>query len=95
MSRFVLRVWETGDLVKWYDPDFVPPAPNPPYPNGAVDFTRDPAEALTFDSFAHGFEFWRQESTSIPVRPDGRPNRPLTAFGIECVDIATVEPSAT
>lgn len=42
----------------------------------------DPAKALRFDTLGEAWEFWRQPSTVRPVRPDGQPNRPLTAFTV-------------
>ena len=29
------------------------------------------------------FELWRAVDPRVPVRPDGKPNRPLTAFTVE------------
>jgi hypothetical protein len=28
-------------------------------------------------------DLWQRPSTEVPLRPDGRPNRPLTAFTVE------------
>lgn len=50
---------------------------------GHVDMTTDVAEAIEFPSFAAAMEYWRRPSAVRPVRPDGRPNRPLTAYTIE------------
>lgn len=50
---------------------------------GSMVTTLVRSEALTFPSQREAFEFWRQRSTRRPLRPDGRPNRPLTAFTIE------------
>lgn len=47
---------------------------------GAVEFTDDPARALRFPDAGAALRFWRAQSTVVPLRPDGRPNRPLTAF---------------
>lgn len=69
--------------VKEYDPNFAPPPPNPPYPNGRVTFTTDPRKAKTFINAVDAWECWRQQSSTIPLRPDGEPNRPLTAFHAE------------
>jgi hypothetical protein len=44
-----------------------------------TDYIRD---ALEFDSFFAAMEYWRQTSKVRPLRPDGRPNRPLTAFSV-------------
>lgn len=49
---------------------------------GDATFTDDKAKALVFDSLAKAFETWKTQSTIRPLRPDGKPNRPLTAFTI-------------
>jgi len=56
------------------------------YPTGMIVTTDDPEQAIQFESFEEAFECWRQVSTRTPTRPDGRPNRPLTAFAV------TIEP---
>jgi hypothetical protein len=50
---------------------------------GTAEWTTDQAEALTYLSFSDAAEAWRRQSTVRPFRPDGRPNRPLTAFSCE------------
>lgn len=42
-------------------------------------------EAKTFPSVAEALEYWQQISPTVPVRPDGKPNRPLTAYTMETV----------
>lgn len=64
-----------------------------PYPTGNLVTTIDPADALPFDTFSSAFEFARQQSTVFPTRPDGEPNRPLTAFTVEIGRLP--EPSGT
>ena len=49
---------------------------------GDAVFTADPEEALAFDSMADAIAFYRQRSKVRPVRPDGKLNRPLTAFTV-------------
>jgi hypothetical protein len=50
---------------------------------GEIFFTDDPAEARKFDSFTAVMECWKTQSKVRPLRLDGRPNRPLTAFTIQ------------
>jgi hypothetical protein len=38
--------------------------------------------AMKFDSMAAVMEAWKTQSTLVPRRPDGKPNRPLTAMSI-------------
>jgi len=53
---------------------------------GSVDAVQDPAQALRFRDVLEAMEYWRRQSTVRPLRPDGLPNRPLTAYTIEVVD---------
>jgi hypothetical protein len=49
---------------------------------GWMTFTKDPAKAVAFPSASEALRYWQQTSTLRPLRDDGRPNRPLTAFTI-------------
>lgn len=71
-----------GEYLADYDHDYRPDD-RAEYPCGAAHWTSDPAEALTFDSPADAFEVWNGQSSRVPFRPDGEPNRPLTAYTIE------------
>jgi len=42
-------------------------------------FTDKPEHAMRFKTLRDAMEFWRTQSTVKPLRPDGEPNRPLTA----------------
>lgn len=61
---------------------------DPEYANGAGDAvtTDDPTKAARFANAGDAFECWRSVPRSLPQRPDGKPNRPLTAFTIEVVE---------
>lgn len=48
--------------------------------------TKDIKEAKTFTTMADALEYWRRQSVYIPLRPDGKPNRPFTAFSVEIID---------
>lgn len=39
-------------------------------------------EAKRFKTNADAMEFWKTQSERRPLRPDGEPNRPLTAFTV-------------
>lgn len=67
-----------GQYVKTYDPEAVGG-------RGAVTTTYDKNKALQFANGADAMAFWRQQSKKYPIRPDGKPNRPLTAFTVEIV----------
>jgi hypothetical protein len=49
-------------------------------------WTRDRREALVFPSFIGAFEAWRSQSVTVPLRADGKPNRPLTAYSVKFED---------
>ena len=67
-----------GKFVKEYDPSYR--LPGEEYDGGLLEVTDDPSEALEFPSAKEALECWRRE---YGMRPDGRPNRPLTAFTVE------------
>jgi hypothetical protein len=52
---------------------------------GSATWTPDPAKAMTFGDARAAFESWQQVPRSRPVRPDGKPNHPLTAFTVAIV----------
>lgn len=54
-----------------------------PCGRGNTVLTPNVEEALKFESNADALMFWRQESRSVPLRDDGRPNRPMTMFTVE------------
>lgn len=56
--------------------------PDAPGGRGAAAWTRNPTEALRFPDQQAAFNTWRQVSTTHPVRPDGKPNRPLTCYSV-------------
>jgi hypothetical protein len=49
---------------------------------GDITVTSDLREAKQFRDIAEAWEFWKQQSKVYPIRPDGKPNRPLTAWTI-------------
>jgi hypothetical protein len=44
--------------------------------------TWDKAEALRFKDTVEAFKVFNEVLQSVPVRPDGKPNKPLTAFNL-------------
>lgn len=64
----------------WYLTDFDPDA-NDGW--GDLGTSPDIEEAMLFATSVGAWEFWRRESTVRPYRPDGQPNRPLTAFTVQ------------
>lgn len=50
---------------------------------GDATLTSNVDEALRFESPVAALMFWRSQSETRPLRDDGQPNRPLTAFTVE------------
>jgi hypothetical protein len=71
-----------GDYLEWSDPDAK---------DGLGDnrWTSDLAKAKKFLNFMAATSCWKAQSTVRPLRDDGKPNRPLTAFSISPVRIDT------
>lgn len=67
-----------GQYIQSYDPEWGA--------IGRVWTTADPTKALKFADLAEALEFWKTESKTKPLRPDGKPNRPMTALTIEVED---------
>ena len=49
---------------------------------GEASWTRDRECAMVFADTGEALAFYRAQSTARPTRPDGLPNRPLTAFNV-------------
>ena len=49
---------------------------------GEVDLTPLIEQAAEFDSPASAFKQIKEVNTTFPIRGDGKPNRPLTAFNL-------------
>ena len=58
---------------------------------GAGDFTVDIGRARRFSTARDAWDYWRTQSRTVPLRDDGKANRPFTAFTIL---IAELEPEA-
>lgn len=71
---------EHGEYLQWSDPDAN---------NGMGDdrWTKNIKRAKKFATFADAAACWKAQSTVKPLRPDGKPNRPMTAWSV------TIEPT--
>ena len=56
--------------------------------NGMVTMSSDRAKAKRFESAKAALEFWKRQSVTRPTRPDGRPNRPMTAYSVQVEAVA-------
>jgi hypothetical protein len=58
---------------------------------GHMTFTDNPRRAMKFADAAAALSYWQTPSRKWPLRPDGKPNRPLTALTVEIEDAPTQE----
>lgn len=71
-----------GKYLKRYDAAYI--NPDFGYDGGWLEVTADIEEAQVFDSAPKALEKWREQAPPpYHLRPDGKPNRPLTAFTVE------------
>ncbi len=70
----------TGKYLLWSDPDAR---------NGLGDdsCTTDGTKAKRFATHAAAWECWRAQSKTRPIRDDGRPNRPMTAYSVTIEEV--------
>jgi len=55
--------------------------------HGYATFTDRVNHAKRFADHAEALAFWNKQSAVRPLRPDGRPNKPLTALTVEIVSL--------
>ncbi len=67
--------------VKSFDPDFQPKGYKGPK-TGYIETTVIRSEAMKFETMAIAHQLYMTKSSKVPVRPDGKPNRPMTAFTV-------------
>ena len=70
-----------GAYVARFDPDGGDPSVV--YPTGTLETTPHAGRALRFATAGEAWACWQERSRRTPTRPDGKPNRPLTAFMVE------------
>jgi len=49
---------------------------------GRIIMTQNRSDAKRFALASEALEYWRTQSKVQPLRDDGRPNRPLTAYSV-------------
>jgi hypothetical protein len=54
---------------------------------GSIELTNDFGRAMRFESNKTALRFWRTQPRSRPLRPDGKPNRPLTMYTVEITEL--------
>lgn len=50
---------------------------------GQAVFTNDVRQAMKFATMQAALAYWQTQSRTVPMRPDGKPNRPLTGYHME------------
>lgn len=95
MTAYVLvRVHpdDEGVYLAEYDPDWRPPGVLGAWTSGLARWNADVDEAMEFVDHAAAFACWRRQSITVPWRPDGQPNRPLTAFSVVAIPRSILTP---
>jgi hypothetical protein len=54
---------------------------------GLATWTDDITKAMVFDTQEAAILLWRRQSNIAPLRADGKPNRPLTAYSVAIVPV--------
>jgi len=54
---------------------------------GHILWVDDAEDAMSFERTGDAFKVWRMVSRARPIRDDGQPNRPLTAYTVEIVEL--------
>src|SRR4051794_5925047 len=84
MAGFVIKAEDPevvrGQLLQYYDPEIKDP--RDPRRTGYAKWTHDPLMAIVYKTGQEAMAEWMRVSVAVPLRPDGRPNRPLSAFTI-------------
>lgn len=78
--RLILDDGSTGPYLENFDPEFA-------QGRGFASWTKDVMKAKLFQGKAEAWEFWKTQSKTRPLREDGKPNRPLTAFSVSLEEV--------
>ena len=65
-----------GKYLRFYDPDAAEGI-------GLVITTSDPDLAIKFGAAMDAMDEWKRQSTVQPLRLDGKPNRPMSAWTVQ------------
>lgn len=79
MTHVIVDVM-TGEYLEAFDPDYGWASSSI---TGLAVWTDDLAKAKRFLDAGEAIDLYRRQSTRRPLRPDGRPNRPLTMCTVE------------
>lgn len=70
----------SGEFLQFYDPDIR--CIDDPRVTGYAKWTKNPLMAIVYKSRASAMAEWLRVSRTVPLRSDGKPNRPLSYFTI-------------
>ena len=87
MTSYALLVWGNDGSRQGYISKVDLEVNGPNYPTGSVVCTEDEQQALRFPSVSTALAFIDTSSKTCPLRPDGKPNRPLRKFNIEFIPV--------
>lgn len=72
-----------GEFLRFWDPDGNDG-------RGSFVWTTDASMAMQFRTTREALEEYKLTSLSVPLRPDGEPNRPMTMFSVGIVPLLSV-----
>ena len=73
------------DITTGHEGEYLVNFTDTPDGNGIIKTTPQIESAKVFGDAVQALAYWKQQSKHVPLRPDGKPNRPLTAFTVEIV----------
>jgi hypothetical protein len=76
----------SGQFLESYDPEYTEDPADPR--TGLAVWTNEVGRAQVFPSAKEALECWRTQSVTKPLRPDGQPNRPLSAYTVSISPLA-------
>jgi hypothetical protein len=74
------RIFKPGVYLQRFDVNKV--NPREAWQTGDIVVTNKLELAMKFGSLVEVLDTWKTQSTLVPLRPDGEPNRPLSALTI-------------
>lgn len=56
-----------------------------------IELVEQAEDAMQFNALHIAVKFWQTQSWSKPIRPDDKPNRPMTAYTVEILPFESEE----
>jgi hypothetical protein len=86
MSFVIQVLCRASRPVEMFSRRFIAGYRDTPCGRGEVTFVYEVDGAKRFADRTAAFAFWKTQSRTMPRRPDGKPNRPMTAYTVEIFD---------